>query len=439
MCIYIHVLSHTNTYVIRLYHWGALVPDLALRGSAFIRWESWITKMFTLDHRSRLSWGDGWWKWLSFCMIAADCFLHQHLRDFLASPLLLMCSYLCPTKAMSFASKTKPGHARTTVQVTLMVWWISRTACRIMEHHATIQFSKSWHSVLNKHTCTERQPGISVPSQVNGWHMLAHVGTCWHLDKVFQLEIAFVLGVLPRGSVYSCKNQQTKSTNIDNSCIQRTKKLAHRHVRRLVVEGGFCEARIIKLRRALRTQQSWNLNGSAWICMDLVWTRWICCAKVWETLTMSCCILFQSVGSELETSTLRAWSIQNSSSAADWQGYHGCQLVKQQHIGGGLWHCCFHIVLVKLGQVGSSRGRWSSLRQCGVNFMETSGEMGFSYVFIAFPIRFIFIQYFIHLFPFSAWHIQCVLHPQVLLSQAKTFQELGLPRRAREEQAWNEN
>ena len=178
MCIYIHVLSHTSTYVIRLYHWGALVPDLALRGSAFIRWESWITKMFTLDHRSRLSWGDGWWKWLSFCMIAADCFLHQHLRDFLASPLLLMCSYLCPTKAMSFASKTKPGHARTTVQVTLMVWWISRTACRIMEHHATIQFSKSWHSVLKKHTCTERQPGISVPSQVNGWHMLAHVGTC---------------------------------------------------------------------------------------------------------------------------------------------------------------------------------------------------------------------------------------------------------------------
>ena len=91
----------------------------------------------------------------------------------------------------------------------------------------------------------------SVPSE---W--LAHVGTCWHLDKVFQLEIAFVLGVLPRGSVYSYKNQQKKSTNIDNSCIQRTKKLAHRHVRRLVVEGGFCEARIIKLRRALRTQQS---------------------------------------------------------------------------------------------------------------------------------------------------------------------------------------
>ena len=35
-------------------------------------------------------------------------------------------------------SKTKPRHDRTTVQVTLMVWWISRTAWR-MEHPALRQ------------------------------------------------------------------------------------------------------------------------------------------------------------------------------------------------------------------------------------------------------------------------------------------------------------
>ena len=51
----------------------------------------------------------------------------------------------------------------------------------------------------------------------------------------------------------------------------KLKKLAQRHVRCLVVEGGFCQARIIKLRRAFvvdSTKQ--NLNGSVWTCMDLL-------------------------------------------------------------------------------------------------------------------------------------------------------------------------
>jgi hypothetical protein len=103
----------------------------------------------------------------------------------------------------------------------------------------------------------------SVPSE---W--LAHVGTCWHLDKVFQLEIAFVLGVLPRGSVYSCKNQQK---NQQTSTIHAYKELKN-------LRTGMSGAWLSKAAFARRVSSNWDVLcglNKAEISMDLHGSVWI--------------------------------------------------------------------------------------------------------------------------------------------------------------------
>ena len=188
----------------------------------------------------------------------------------------------------------------------------------------------------------------------------------------------------------------------------------------------------------LRTQQSWNLNGSAWICMDVYGPDGSVVQKygrLWQCIVAYC---FNQSALSWKLPHWEPDQFKNSKFKLS------CGLTRLPWLPAGeatahWWRFVALLFPCRPGQVRSSRVKSRKMEFIKAMWCQFHRDIWWDGVFIAFPMRFIFIQYFIHLFPFSAWHIQCVLHPQVLLSQAKTFQELGLPRRAREEQAWNEN